>query len=182
MALWDKLKTELDRAGRAAQTAFDEGKVRLELLRLRQLADKAAQALGYALYNARKTGGQLDEESYTRLSSTLAAHEAEIARLEAQIAAEREQAAQRPASAQATMQDEPSSGGSSHSTGGTGGTGGTGSSGTTTGSSGTESSTGPGGGTPPFSRPVSSDPRGVDPAMGDGGPSGQGGPSQPPGY
>lgn len=87
MALWDKLKTELDRAGKAAQTAFDEGKVRLEVLRVRQLADKAAQTLGYEVYRARQGGQELDAESYARLSSTLAAHEAEVQRLEAQLAA-----------------------------------------------------------------------------------------------
>jgi hypothetical protein len=169
MALWDKLKTELDRAGRAAQTAFDEGKVRLELLRLRQLADKAAQALGYAVYHARRAGGALDEESYGRLSSTLAAHEAEIARLEAQLAAERAEATQAPpAAAEATVQEEPSPAAS----GGTAADSSTGiSTGTSTASSGTDASTGPGtGGTPPFSRPVNPDPRGVDPAMGDTGP------------
>jgi hypothetical protein len=89
MAIWDKLKTELDRAGRAAQSAFDEGKVRLEIMRVRQLADKAAQALGYAVYNARRGGGELDAETYARLSSTLAAHEAEAQRLEAQMDAAR---------------------------------------------------------------------------------------------
>lgn len=86
MALWDKLKTELDRAGRAAQTAIDEGKVRLDVMRVRQLADKAAETLGYALFNARRDGGELDSDSYTRLSTTLAAHMAEVDRLEAQLA------------------------------------------------------------------------------------------------
>ena len=87
MALWDKLKTELDRAGRVAQSAFDEGKARLEIVRVRQLADRAAQALGYAVYNARKNGGDLDGDTYQRLSTTLAAHEAEAQRLEAQMEA-----------------------------------------------------------------------------------------------
>ena len=87
MALWNKLQTELDRFGRVAQSAFDEGKARLEIMRVRQLADRAAQALGYAVYNARKGGGELEEESYARLSSTLAAHEAEAQRLEAQLEA-----------------------------------------------------------------------------------------------
>ena len=87
MALWNKLQTELDRFGRVAQSAFDEGKARLEIMRVRQLADRAAQALGYAVYNARKGGGELDDESYARLSSTLAAHEAEAQRLEAQLEA-----------------------------------------------------------------------------------------------
>lgn len=86
MALWDKLKTELDRAGRAAQTAIDEGKVRLDALRVRQLADKAAETLGYAVFNARRNGEELDADSYARLSSTLAAHMAEVERLEAQLA------------------------------------------------------------------------------------------------
>ena len=82
MALWNRVKEELDRAGKAAQGALDEGKIRLEAFRARQLADKAAQALGYALYNARKAGGELDADAYARLSATLAAHEADAARQE----------------------------------------------------------------------------------------------------
>jgi hypothetical protein len=85
MAIWDKLKTELDRAGKAAQNALDEGKVRLEAFRTRQLADKAAQALGYAVYRAKQSGAELDPESYARLSATLATHETEAARLEQQL-------------------------------------------------------------------------------------------------
>jgi hypothetical protein len=85
MAIWDKLKTELDRAGKAAQSALDEGKVRLEAFRTRQLADKAAQALGYAVYRAKQSGGELDPESYARLTATLATHETEAARLEQQL-------------------------------------------------------------------------------------------------
>jgi hypothetical protein len=86
MALWDKLKTELDRAGKAAQGAIDEGKVRLDAFRVRQLADKAAQALGYAVYRARQQNQDVDPDTYARLSSTLAAHEAEASRYEAQLA------------------------------------------------------------------------------------------------
>src|SRR5688500_17525110 len=85
MAIWDKLKTELDRAGKAAQNALDEGKVRLEAFRTRQLADKAAQALGYAVYRAKQSGTELDPESYARLSATLGTHETEAARLEQQL-------------------------------------------------------------------------------------------------
>ena len=85
MAIWDKLKTELDRAGKAAQNALDEGKVRLEAFRTRQLADKAAQALGYAVYRAKQSGAELDPESYARLSATLATHETEASRLEQQL-------------------------------------------------------------------------------------------------
>ena len=85
MAIWDKLKTELDRAGKAAQNALDEGKVRLEAFRTRQLADKAAQALGYAVYRAKQSGGELDPETYARLSATLATHETEASKLEQQL-------------------------------------------------------------------------------------------------
>ena len=85
MALLDKLKEELDKAGRAAQGALDEGKIRLEAFRTRQLADKAAQALGYAVFRARQGGGDVDSDTYTRLSATLATHDAEAAKYEAQL-------------------------------------------------------------------------------------------------
>jgi hypothetical protein len=85
MAIWDKVRTELDRAGRAAQQALDEGRLRLDAFRARQHADKAAQALGYAVYRARSGGGDLDIDTYARLSSALAAHEAEAARLESKL-------------------------------------------------------------------------------------------------
>ena len=86
MPLWDKLKQELDRAGRAAQGAYDEGRARLEIFRVRQLADKAAQTLGYAVYRARAAGGDLDAESYRRLATVVEGHEAEATRLERQLA------------------------------------------------------------------------------------------------
>lgn len=85
MALLDRLKEELDKAGRAAQGALDEGKVRLEAFRNRQLADKAAQALGYAVFRARQGGAELDADTMSRLSATLATHDAEAAKCEAQV-------------------------------------------------------------------------------------------------
>jgi hypothetical protein len=100
MALWDKVKQELDRAGQVAQEALDEGRVRLEAHRSRQLADKAAQILGYAMYRARSGGAELDAETYARLSSTVASHEADVARYEQRLvelreARKREDAGQR---------------------------------------------------------------------------------------
>ena len=85
MAFIDKLKEELDKAGRAAQGALDEGKIRLEAFRTRQLADKAAQALGYAVFRAKQGGGDVDSDTYTRLSSTLATHDSEAARYEGEL-------------------------------------------------------------------------------------------------
>ena len=85
MAFMDKLKEELDKAGRAAQDALDEGKSRIEGFRTRQLADKAAQALGYAVFRARQSGGDIDADTYSRLAATLATHDAEAARYEAEV-------------------------------------------------------------------------------------------------
>jgi hypothetical protein len=91
MAFIDKLKEELDRAGRAAQGALDEGKARLEAFRTRQLADKAAQALGYAVFRAKQNGGEIDSDTYTRLAATLATHDSEAAKWEAELETKRAQ-------------------------------------------------------------------------------------------
>lgn len=93
MALFDKLKEELDRAGKAAQGAFDEGKIRLEAFRTRQLADKAAQALGYAVFRAKQGGGDVDADTYSRLAATLATHDAEAARYEGELDRKRKESA-----------------------------------------------------------------------------------------
>lgn len=98
MAILDRLKQELDRAGKVAQDAFDDGKTRLEAFRTRQLADKAAQSLGYAVYRARKSGGEIDAATYDRLRATLETHDTDAARLEAEIELRRQTGASRPSS------------------------------------------------------------------------------------
>jgi hypothetical protein len=87
MALWDKLSTELRSAGKAARGAIDEGKLRLELFRVRQLADKAAQALGYAIHQAHQKGTEPAADTVQRLEATLTTHETEAKRLDAELAA-----------------------------------------------------------------------------------------------
>ena len=82
MALWNKVKEELNRAGRAAQEALDEGKLRLDLMRSRQAMDRAAQKLGYAVYRAKKTGGDIEPDEYARVSADVANAEAEVERYE----------------------------------------------------------------------------------------------------
>ena len=89
MPLWDKLRSELDRAGRAAQHALDEGKLRLEVMRVRQLADKAAQALGYAEYKAARDIQPLDADLRKRLMLAVEERLAEVAKLEEQLKAAR---------------------------------------------------------------------------------------------
>ncbi len=85
MGLWDKLQDELNRAGKAAQDALDEGRLRLEIFRIRQLADKAAQALGYAVYRAKAKGEEMEPAAWDRLAATLREHEADASRLEAEL-------------------------------------------------------------------------------------------------
>ncbi len=96
MALLDRLKQELDRAGKVAQDAFDDGKTRLEAFRTRQLADKAAQALGYAVFRSKQGGGDLDAATYDRLKATLETHDSEAAKLEAEIELKRQQPSAAP--------------------------------------------------------------------------------------
>lgn len=82
MPIWDKLRTELDRAGRAAQGALDEGKLRLDVFRARQLVDRAAQSLGYAVYRSRTSIEALDEQTLVRLTDAMREREEELAALE----------------------------------------------------------------------------------------------------
>jgi hypothetical protein len=82
MPILDRLKNELDRAGRAAQNALDEGRLRLELFRAKQTADRSAQRLGYAVYKAKRSGGELSTEQYAALAADLTAAEAEVTRYE----------------------------------------------------------------------------------------------------
>lgn len=98
MALWDKVRQGIDKAGKAAQDVFDEGKLRLEAYRAREQADKAAEALGYALFRATEAGGELDAEARGRLLDALKERDAEARRLEDALA---------EAKAKARMDDRP---------------------------------------------------------------------------
>ena len=86
MPLWDKVKQELDRAGQVAQDALDEGRLRLEAHRARQNADKAAEALGYAVYRAQQASAPLDDAEIARHAARVRDHEAEVTRLERDLA------------------------------------------------------------------------------------------------
>ena len=86
MGLWEKVQVELDKAGSAAKGALDEGKTRIELFRVRQQADKAAQALGYAVARAKRDNTDVVAETLDNLHATLAKHEAEAKALEEELA------------------------------------------------------------------------------------------------
>lgn len=114
MALLDKLRQELDRAGRSAQRALDEGRLRLDLFRARQSLDRFAQRFGYAVYRARKAGADLPPEEYTAHVNNMTAADAEVTRLETLV---NEAALERKDFIQGTR------GGSSGATGSAGSTG-----------------------------------------------------------
>ncbi len=86
MGLWEKVQAELDKAGNAAKGALDEGKLRIELFRVRQQADKAAQALGYAVHRAKRDNTELAAETLEHLHGQLAKQEAEAKQLEEDLA------------------------------------------------------------------------------------------------
>ena len=114
MSLFDRVAAGLETLGKKANQALDEGKLRVELARVRRRMDNAARDLGYLTYRqaAGTPAAPGDVESYTR---RIAEAEAAVARIEADI----EQVKQRgkgaapaspgeaPTASQATSENEP---------------------------------------------------------------------------
>ena len=86
--LFDRLNQELEAFGKKAQAALDEGKLQIELLRLRRRQDSAARELGMMVYR-RDRGGQAEPRRIEALMVRLDDLQAELGRLEAQIAQSR---------------------------------------------------------------------------------------------
>ena len=107
MSLWDKFQKELDRAGVVAKGALDEGKIRIEMFRVRQLADRAAEKLGYAVHRARREGRELDAETLAKLDEVLGRHEDEARRLEEELTVAREQPGEGTTAGSAPTPDTP---------------------------------------------------------------------------
>jgi outer membrane murein-binding lipoprotein Lpp len=93
--LFDRLNQELEAFGKKAQAALDEGKLQIELLRLRRKQDNAARDLGL-LVHRRERGGEVDQRRVDGLLVRLDDLEGEIARLEQQVAQAREGRRQAP--------------------------------------------------------------------------------------
>ena len=89
MAIWDKVKEGIDKAGKAAQDVFDEGKLRIDAYRAREQADKAAEALGYAVFRAKDAGQELDAETLDRLMVAMRLRDIEAKGLEKDLASAR---------------------------------------------------------------------------------------------
>lgn len=88
MTIWDKVKEGIDKAGKAAQEAIDDGKTRIEAYRAREQADKAAEAFGYAVFRATELGKELEPDSKERLMQSLREYDREAHRLETKLADE----------------------------------------------------------------------------------------------
>lgn len=111
MALWDKVREGIDKAGKVAQEAVEEGKLRIDAYRAREQADKAAEALGYAVFRASESGGELDADAQARLVNALRERDNEAKRLETELAAAKagsaSSASAPPPSANAPPQNPP---------------------------------------------------------------------------
>jgi hypothetical protein len=83
--LFDRLNQELEAFGKKAQAALDEGKLQIELLRLRRRQDNAARDLGMMVHR-RERGSELEPRRIDALMLRLDDLKAEIARVEQQIA------------------------------------------------------------------------------------------------
>ncbi|HEX7337793.1 MAG TPA: hypothetical protein VF252_11360 [Gemmatimonadales bacterium] len=101
--LFDRLNQELEAFGKKAQAALDEGKLQIELLRLRRRLDRTARDLGL-LVHRRERGGETDPRRFDALMLRLDDLQAEISRLERQISQSRRGG---PAGADRPVPSEP---------------------------------------------------------------------------
>ena len=88
--LFDRLNQELEAFGRKAQWALDEGKLQIELLRVRRQQDTVARDLGL-LVHRRERGGEADPRRVDALLVRLDELVGAIARLEGQVQAAKRQ-------------------------------------------------------------------------------------------
>lgn len=87
-SIFDRLNTEIESIGRRAVAAIDEGRLRLELLRLRRGQDGAARELGLLIHR-RERGATVDAVQVDALLTRLDHLEAELAKTEREIAAQK---------------------------------------------------------------------------------------------
>lgn len=112
-SILDRLNRELEAMGRRAQDALDEGRIQIELLRTRRKRDTLARDLG-TLVHRQSRGGLVEAQALEDLMTRLDIVQADIARLERELAAERgetvsvdDQPAAAEAAAEPAAQEEP---------------------------------------------------------------------------
>lgn len=85
-SLLDRLNQELEAFGKRAQSALDEGKSQIELMRIRRQRDSAARELGL-LFHRRERTGESEPKRLELLMLRLDDFESQIAALEREAAA-----------------------------------------------------------------------------------------------
>jgi len=101
--LFDRLSQELEVFGKKAQAALDEGKLQIELMRVRRKRDHAARDLGLLIYK-RERGSEIEARRTDALLLKLDGLEAELARLASQVDEARRQRPTRSAGGQPSGQ------------------------------------------------------------------------------
>ena len=89
--IFDRLNTELEAFGRRAQAALDEGKIQIEIMRLKRQRDTVARDLGL-MFHRRERAADVEPKRLDTLLVRLDVIEEEIASLERQAAAARGEA------------------------------------------------------------------------------------------
>jgi hypothetical protein len=87
-SIFSKLNTELESFGRRASAALDEGRLQIELLRVKRRRDNAARDLGMIAFH-REKGVAQDQRRVDALVLKIGDLEAQIASIEAQIATQK---------------------------------------------------------------------------------------------
>ena len=88
MSIFSKLNTELENFGRRASAAIDEGRLQIELLRVKRRRDNAARDLGMIAYH-REKGIEPDPRRVDALVLRISDLETQIATIETQIATQK---------------------------------------------------------------------------------------------
>src|SRR5512135_3205096 len=102
MSLFDRFTAGLETLGKKANQALDEGKLRVELVRVRRRMDNAARDLGYITYRQAK-GTAAAPDAVEALTRRIDEGQAAAARIEAEIA----QVRQRPSGPGPAAQEQP---------------------------------------------------------------------------
>jgi len=87
-SIFSKLNSELESFGRRASAALDEGRLQIELLRVKRRRDNAARDLGMIAYH-REKGVEADQRRVDALVLKIGDLEAQIASIETQIATQK---------------------------------------------------------------------------------------------
>jgi hypothetical protein len=87
-SIFSKLNNELENFGRRASAALDEGRLQIELLRLKRRRDNAARDLGMIAYH-REKGVEADRRRVDALVLKIEDLETRISSVETQIATQK---------------------------------------------------------------------------------------------